>query len=44
MKKKNKLPIKYEKIKQSVKLADDLWSSAKDLSEAFQLLEGAGLI
>ena len=38
---KKKLPIKYESLKQSHKLADDLWSSSSDLSEAFELLEAA---
>lgn len=39
-----KVNIKYEKIKQSAKLADDIWSSSNDLGEVFAKLSAAGLV
>jgi len=39
-----KINIKYEKVKQSSKLADDIWSSSHDLTEVFQKLNAAGLV
>lgn len=39
-----KLNIKYEGLKRSAKLQDDIWSSSKDLSEVFARLNSAGLI
>lgn len=41
---RKKLNVKYESLKQSCKLQDDIWSSSKDLSEVFARLNSAGLI
>lgn len=39
-----KVNVKYEKVKQSCKLADDIWSSSKDLSQVFERLSSVGLV
>lgn len=39
-----KLNVKYEQLKQSTKLCDDIWASSKDLSEVFDKLSAAGCI
>lgn len=39
-----KVNAKYEKVKQSMKFCDEIWSSSHDLSEVFQKLNAAGLV